>query len=145
MENDDWNALDEKLLCAMNWLREMSEDLTQRYLIDWNYPRTEKILRRRQRSTENKIANTIQEFERHCRQYAPFFIEWTSASMPHTMLPMVLEAAMTVLKAGLRRLENNFTQKQLLMTSDVKAVELLKSFCDLHPTEQEVNYHEAMY
>lgn len=141
MEKDYWKYIDEKLLCTMNWLRKMPKDLTKRYLIDWNYPRTEQNLRHRQQLTDNKINNTIQELELHFQQYASFFMESNSIFMPQ-ILSMILEAVITVLKIGLQKLETNFSQNKLLMKYDATNIELLKSFYDLHPTEQEVYYYE---
>lgn len=144
LEKDYWKNINDKLLFAMNWLRKMSKDLTKRYLLDWNYPRTEKNLRHRQRSLENKIASTTRELQIHLQQYAPFYIEWNPALMQQT-LPIILQATMTLIKIDLQRFETNFVHRKLLMQYDANNVELLKSFYDAHPSEQDVNYHSYRY
>lgn len=42
MEEDNWKYILNKLLSTIQWLLQMSKDLTKRYSINWNYTRIEK-------------------------------------------------------------------------------------------------------
>ncbi|CAF5072368.1 unnamed protein product [Rotaria sp. Silwood1] len=49
MDNDYWKHAINVALPVINWLSRMSKDITKRNFINWNYPRTEKNIKHRQK------------------------------------------------------------------------------------------------
>jgi hypothetical protein len=136
MEKDYWKHVINGLLSAVNWLSQMSKDLTRRNSVNWDYPRTEHSIRHRQQITENKLQRTTQKLQVHLQQYS---FCW-SMSKQTLMNRTISDALNVVIQNGLQKLHSRFEQKKILMQFDVYDIYLIKSFYDLNPTEEQVNY-----
>ncbi len=140
MEKDYWKHVINELLFVVNWLLRMSEDLTKRYSINWDCPRTEHNIRHRQRLTENKLDQANRELYLHLQQYSSNWLI-PDNTLIHQIMTIISQALTVLVKNCLQKLHTSFEEKEILMQFDVYDVYLLKSFYDLNPTEEQVSHH----
>jgi hypothetical protein len=140
MEMDYWKYTINGLLRSINWLLRMPKDLTKRYSINWDHPRTEHNIRHRQRLVENKLDRANRELYIHLEQYSSYCPTLNKTSL-YSMAAIITQTLIVVIRNGLQKLHTNFQEKKCLMKFDVEYVNLLKAFLDLNPTEEQV-YHE---
>lgn len=139
MEKDYWIHLVDQLLSAVQWLSKMPKDLTRRYSINWDYPRTVGNIQHRQRVTANKIKRIDEQMRVHSQENLI-----CSSIFDQTLLNrigrIVYDALKVMICNDLENLHVQFEQKKTLMEYDAIDIHLLQSFYHLHPTEDQVIY-----
>jgi hypothetical protein len=143
MEKDYWKHVIDGLLPAVKWLSRMPKNLTGRYSINWDYPRTELNIRHRQRSTENKLNRIRQQVQIHSPQYSSCW-SISDKTLIDQIMHMICDALKVMIENDLQNLHTQFEQKKILIQYDAYDVHLLKSFYDLHPREDQVSYHSSI-
>ena len=144
MEKDYWKHVIEGLLSAITWLAQMPKNLTKRYSINWDYPRTEHNIRHRQKLTENKLKKIYHQLRAHLQKYASCWLKSDKTVMDQTM-HMISNALKIMIENNLQNLHIRFEQKKSLIRYDAYDIHLLKLFTDLHPTEDQVNCHTSIW
>ncbi len=117
-------------------------NLTRRYSINWDYPRTERNIRHRQRLTENKLNRICQQVQIHSQQYSSCW-SISDKTLIDQIMHMISDALKVMIENDLQNLHTRFEQKKILIQYDAYNVHLLKSFYDLHPREDQVIYRSS--
>ena len=139
LEQDYWNRVDETLSNSIAWLSKMPKALTRHTSINWEYPRTEKNIRKRQRTIANQLNQAQDNLNAHLQKVKdlPYQQKREEITMEHIALSHAIE---TFVHQGLQPVRTNFEQKKILLEIDRNEVQLVKSFYDLSPTSDQV-YH----
>jgi len=140
MEKGYWKHVIDELLSAVNRLLRMPKNLTRRYSINWDYPRTEKNIRHRQRLTENKVNQIDAQIRTHLEKY-PSCRSISDKTLVDQNMRMIDDALEVMICNNLENLYTRFKQKEALIQYDAYDIHLIKSFYNLHPTEDQVIYH----
>jgi len=137
MEKDYWKHVTDGLLTAIQWLSRMPKNLTRRYSINWDYPRTEQNIRHRQRSIENKLNQISQEVQFHSQKYPSC---WTISDkiLIDQAMHMISDTLQVIMGNDLQNLHTRFEEKKILIQYDAYDIHLLKTFLDLYPTQDQV-------
>ena len=143
LEKDYWKHVIDKLLSAIKWLSQMPKNITRRYSINWDYPRTERNIRHRQRLTENKIKQIDEEIRVHSQKSVTC---WTISdeTLVDQNIRIIFAALKVMICDGIENLYMRYEQKKALIQYDAFDIALLKSFYDLHPTGNQVIYHSSI-
>ena len=137
LEQDYWNCVAETLTNSIAWLSKMPKVLTRHTSINWEYPRTEKNIRKRQRAISNQLKQAQDNMNAHLQKAKelPYQHKQEEITMEHIEL---LDAIETFVQEGLQPVRTNFEQKKILLEIDRNEVQLVKSFFDLSPTSDQV-------
>ena len=140
LEQDHWNCVTEMLSNSIVWLSGMPKVLTRYTSINWEHPKTEKKLRKRQRTISNKLKQAQDNLNAHLRKVKelPYQQKQEEITMEHVEL---LDAIETFVHQGLQPVRTNFEQKKILLKIDRNEVQLVKSFYDLSPTSDQVCHY----
>jgi hypothetical protein len=115
----------------------MSKNLTRRYSINWDYPRTERNIRHRQRLIENKLNQICRKVQVHSQKYLS-----CSTTSDKTLIDqtthIICDTLKIMLENDLQYLHRRYEQKKILIQYHAYDVDLLKNFFDLYPTEDQV-------
>jgi hypothetical protein len=142
MEKDYWQHVIDGLVPAIQWLSKMPKNLTRRSSINWDYPRTEQNIRHRQRLIQNKHHQICQQIQIHSHKYLSCWSISDKTFIDQTMCK-ISDALKVMLLYDLQNLHIRYEQKKILIQYDAYDIILLKSFHDLHPTQEQVSYHSS--
>jgi hypothetical protein len=136
IEQDYWNFVSDSIVPVVAWLSEAAtENIMKQNSINWDHTKTETNIKYRQNIVENKLQQTTHDLYAHIQQPVP---HPSSSSCEHPM--SILFDALTVLvRNGLHHFLFNFQQKKILLNIDFHDVELVKSFYNLNPSEEQVS------
>ena len=137
LEQDYWNCVADALSNTIAWLSKMPKVLTRRTSINWEYPRTEKNIRKRQRTISNQLKQAQDNLNAHLQKAKelPYQQKREEITMEHIEL---IDAIETFVHQRLQPLRTNFEQKKILLEIDRNEVQLVRSFYDLSPTSDQV-------
>ena len=139
LEQTYWNCVAETLLDAMTWLSRMPKGLNRRDSIIWEYPKTEKNIRKRQQTMLNQRQRAQDDLDAHAQEENwPCELAEGGSTYNHIVISLAVE---TLVQQGLRSVETNFEQKKILLDIDSKEVQLVRSLYDLNPTEEQVCHY----
>ncbi|CAF0722744.1 unnamed protein product [Didymodactylos carnosus] len=118
-------------------LSKMPKALTRRTSINWEYPRTEKNIRKRQRTNLNQLKQAQDNLNAHLQSVKdlPYQQKQEEITMEHIES---LDAIETFVHQSLQPVLTNFEQKKILLEIDRNAVQLVKSFYDLSPSSDQI-------
>ncbi|CAF1292873.1 unnamed protein product, partial [Rotaria sordida] len=71
IEEDYWKHVADEAMPTVRWLSQASKDITKRNSINWDYPRTERNIRHRQRLIYNKLQQAEANLKVHLQQSPP--------------------------------------------------------------------------
>ncbi|CAF1534217.1 unnamed protein product [Adineta ricciae] len=145
MEKEYLQCLNRQLLSANYWLSKIPKNLTHRYSISWDYPRTKNNIQHRQRLTENKLNQMIRQLMRHLDQNSSCCWSATGQTSINQMVTIISESLITLIKNDLQTLHTRFEEKKILIKYDVYDINLVKSFLELNPTEEQKNHVEKTW
>ena len=139
LEQDYWNSVAETLLDTIVWLSKMPKVLTRRTSINWEYPRTEKNVRKRQKTISNQLKQVQDNMDAHLQKARelPYQRHQEETTKEHIEL---LDAIATLVHQGLQSVRTNFQQKKILLEIDRNEVQLVKSFYDSNPRSDQVRH-----
>ncbi|UJR06537.1 hypothetical protein I4U23_010820 [Adineta vaga] len=138
MEKDYWQHVTDRLLFAVQWLSRMPKNLTKRCSINWDYPRTEHNIRHRQKLTENKLNKICQQLRIHLQQqYSCYHSLVSDKTSTHEIMHIISDTLRVLIENGLKELHTRFEQKKSMLPVDADEIQLVKSFYELHPTENQ--------
>jgi len=137
MEKDYWQHVTDGLLPAIKWLSRVPKNLTRRYSINWDYPRTERNIRHRQKLIENKLNQICQQVHIHSQKYPSCWTISDKTLIDQTMY-IISDTLKIMIENDLQNLHNRFEEKKILIRYDAYDIYLLKNFLDLYPQEDQV-------
>jgi hypothetical protein len=137
LEQEYWNCVVEMLTDTVIWLSQMPKVLTRKTSINWEYPRTDKNVKKRQKTISNQLKQAQNNLNAHLQkaEELPYRSFQEGTTIEHTILSKATE---TFVHQGLQPVRTNFEQKKILLEIDRKEIQLVKSFYDLNPTSDQV-------
>ncbi|CAF1535148.1 unnamed protein product [Adineta ricciae] len=116
----------------------MPKDLTKRCSINWDYPRTEHNIRHRQKRTENKLDKICQQLRIHLQQqYSCYYSLLSDKTSIDEIMYIISDTLQVLIQNGLKELHTRFEQKKSMLPFDADEIQLMKSFYELHLTEDQ--------
>ena len=123
MEKDYWKHVTDGLLPAIKWLSRVPKNLTRRYSINWDYPRTERNIRHRQKLIENKLNQICQQVHIHSQKYPSC---WTISdkTLIDQTIHIISDTLKIMIENDLQYLHTRYEQKKILIQYDAYDVYL---------------------
>ena len=139
LEQDYWNCVVQTLSDTIVWLSKMPKALSRQTSINWEYPRTEKNVRKRQKTISNQLKQAQDNMDAHLQKIKelPYQRQQEEITKEHIELSDAVE---TFVHQGLQLVRANFEQKKILLEIDRNEVQLVKSFYDSNPTSDQVRH-----
>jgi hypothetical protein len=139
LEQAYWNRVAETLLDAVTWLSRVPKGLNRRDSISWEYPQTEKNIRKRQQTVLKQRRRAQDHLEAHAQEENwPWELAEGGKTYNHIVISLAVE---TLVQQGLRSVETHFEQKKILLDIDSKEVQLVRLFYDSNPTRAQVCHY----
>lgn len=110
---------------------------TEEYSISWNYPRSERNIRYRQRLIKTKLNKIYQQIQNHSRKYALCF-NVTDKLFMNQLMHIINDMLRNMIKNDLQNLYQYLEQKKILIGYDAYDIYLLQRFFEFNPTEYQV-------
>jgi len=140
MEKDYWKHVIDGLLFVVQWPSQMPKNFTRQYSINWDYPRTERNIRHRQKLTQNKLNQICQQLQKHSQKYLSCW-SISDKTLIDRITNMISNALKMMIFNDLQNLHIRLEQKKALIQFDAYDIHLLKLFYDLQPTDDQVIYY----
>jgi hypothetical protein len=139
IEQDYWNYIANwTSMPEMNWLSEISKDVTKQNSINWDHTKTKINIQHRQQIIEHKLRQAERHLNIHLQQPYPFYWQSPNNHCMEQCINIISNALVIVVENSLYYFRTNFEQKKILLYYDMNDAFLVKSFYDLNPTEEQV-------
>lgn len=143
IEQSYWQHVVQLDMPTMKWTTEFSKALTKRNSIKWDHTKTKANIEHRQNIISTHLQRATSALNDHLQQtyvYALINGIEDHTSLSETM-HILSDAIMILVQRSLSYFRTNFEQKMLLLSYDLQAAHLVKSFYDLNPTEEQVSIY----
>lgn len=154
IENNYWNYILHLLTTPIGiWLTESSKTIMKENVLNWDHTKTKLNIERRLEFLKQKRIDTQKILEINLQQFNLWY--WPKENNNHDHLINILAKGLSILiENSLYYFRLNFQQKTILIKFDITDAQLVKTFYDLQPNEQQVfiliskyftNYHAFLF
>ncbi|CAF1279250.1 unnamed protein product [Rotaria sordida] len=139
IELDYWNYIaDLTIHPVVIWLLEIGKDGTKKNSINWDHTKRKAIVQKQQKKIQKQLQKAERDLNFHLQQPYPFECELTNKTALFSFMNVIANGLITLAENNLNYLRTNFEQKKILLNFDITNANLVKSFYDLNPTEEQI-------
>ena len=131
MELNYWNAVLDAAGSTFALLLSESRGLTRKNYIHWDYPQTEQNIRHRQQLIQNRM-------NQYKAKLSVQMEKQTGIGMTAESMEIIRQASNAMIEVHLRIFYAKLNEKLILLQYDMYDVQLVKSFYDMFPNEEQV-------
>ncbi|CAF4874803.1 unnamed protein product [Rotaria sp. Silwood1] len=142
-----WNYVaDLTAMPIVIWLLEIGRHKTRKNSINWDHTKTKASIQKRQRIIQKKLQEAENDINFHLQQPYPFDCEVNNNKTAlFSFLNVISNGLITLAERSLYYFRINFEQKRILLHFDINDGYLVKSFYDLNPTEEQIDFVQKIW
>jgi hypothetical protein len=120
------------------WLSQIDYDVLKKNSINWDQTKTKTYIKHLHEFYELKLRNTRNRLRSHLKQSFPLYGHSENKISQNHILQVIYNALDILVENSLYYFRLNFKQKTTLLKYDITAANLVKSFYELNPTDEQV-------
>ncbi|CAF1394031.1 unnamed protein product [Rotaria sordida] len=123
---------------VVTWLSEVSKDVTEKNFIHWDHSKTKLNIQYQQNLIRNKLQRLEINLYNYLQRYSSNLKMNDDKMSFEQWMKIICNALVVLMQNGLHHFNTNFEQKKILFTYNINDANLVKSFYDLNPIEEQV-------
>ncbi|CAF1383884.1 unnamed protein product [Rotaria sordida] len=138
IEEDYWYYIGNLNMPVVAWLSEVSKDVTEKNFINWDHSKTKLNIQYQQNLIRNKLQRLEINLYNYLQRYSSNLKMNDDKISFEQWMNIICNALFVLMQNDLHHFNTNFEQKKILFTYDINDANLVKSFYDLNPIEEQV-------
>ena len=144
IEEEYWNHIATLITKpTVIWLSEIPKDVIKQNSINWDSTKTSLNIEQRRTMIKNQLQQAQHRLYNHRRPPHLSYLQMGSTISQDQAMNIILSALLHLVQDNLQYLRMNFEHKRIFLELDMNDAQMVKSFYDLNPTEDQVPIYNS--